>query len=505
LNLFTKEEHALDILALLKRLAHDKNIEGVIIRINGFDFGDARAQEWRNALLSLKEAHKHVIVYLDNPTERDYYIATAAHKIFMNKESALSLRRFQSTLIHIADLLKKVGIKAEAIRAGNYKTAPHLFTHSEPTKEEREVYAHILKDFYNNFIDHVSSSRAISPHKVQAILNDVPLTADRLLHYGLVDRILYPDDVIQNIEEYINKKIITINYKNQIIKNNTWENGQYISVIPIDGDIRDGRIYPSIIPGMRAGSGALDIIDEINKATYDPNVVGIIIRINSPGGIAHAGAAIHRALLVAREKKPIVASLADVAASAGYLIASATNYIIAEPHTITGSIGVFSLYFSGAELAKKVGINSTNIHILNNAQPDYFQKLSKAQHKEAQKLVNWSYEHFINAVALGLNVSTEEIKSVAEGRIWLGHEALARKLIHEIGGFSEALDKVRALAGISKSETLLINIQKLGPSPWLSLDAPLSLSAPLEALKAIDFYRLHGVVQARLNYLILED
>jgi protease-4 len=509
-HFFSDPYHSLSTLAFLKRLKSDREITGVIIHIKGFSFGDGRIQEWRNALLALKEAHKEIIVYLDNPSERDYYVATAAHKIFMNKQSTLSLGRFQKTLVYFADLLAKIGLQAEAIVAGKYKTAPRNFTNSRPHKEEIEIYANILTDFYENFLRQTSHARNISEENLRKIFNQGEITALKAQQLGLIDQALYEDQI---------KDILQVSTKTKKLfskrKKYSWDSPKKISVITIEGEITDGRVYPTLLPIFGAKTGALDVIDEIENALNDQSVIGIIIRINSPGGTALAGAKIQRALALASKHKPTITSMADVAASAGYLVATGTNYIISERNTITGSIGVFSLYFSAEKLAKKLGINSHELFVIEDPQPTYFQKLTPQQKLEAQKIVDWAYQNFISAVATGLNLSEDDIKKSADGRVWLGHEAFNRKLVQEIGGFAQAIDKIREYYELSESENLVIQIHKPGIKEIFSLSSPLmsffrSKNALSEVaqlgklvrpyIKAIDAYSLHGVPQARLPF-----
>ena len=511
-RLFTKETSSLSILALLKRIKHDKKIEGLIIRINGFNFGDARAQEWRNALIALKQAGKQIIIFLESPSERDYYIATAANKIYINPQTSISLSRFQKTLVYFADLLENIGVKAEAIAAGNYKTAPRVFTHTHPQKEELEIYTNILVDFWNNFIQETSLARNIPQEKLIEIFNQGEITASLAQELKLVDEAIYYDQIKNSCAQNI------ISYASTPNKQISWEAPKKVVVIPIDGEIIDGHVSPTLLPVFSHKTGAQDVIDKIEEALDDSDVLGIIIRINSPGGSSSAGSAIYRALLTAREHKPIVASMSDVAASAGYLIASGTNNIIAERNTITGSIGVFSLYFSGEKLAKKIGVNNSELSVTKNPEPSYFHELSAKQRREAQKLVDWTYQNFISSVALGLDLPEQDIKKVADGHVWLGHEAFSRKLVQEIGGFAQALDSLKKLTNLDEQEEIILEIRTPASTNIFSLDAGLAnffnsksalkdltkLKAPAEPyLKALDYYRLHGVVQARLPFTIM--
>lgn len=513
-SLLGNEPNPLSVLALLKRIREDPAIAGVIIHFDGFSIGDARAQEWRNALLALRQAEKQVIVYLDSPSERDYYVASVANRIFMNKHATISLHRFQAHLTHVKDLLDKVGVKAEAIAAGSYKTAPRMWTHAKPNKQEVEVYSNILKSFYDSFLELVSESRNIDRAKLKDILDGGEISAQMALEYGLIDAAIHKDEQIKTIVGQENGTLpIWKNYYERSFKNTSWAIAKKIVIIPILGEIVDGRVYPSVLSILGTKTGANDVIDVIEAAASDPDVAGIIVRINSVGGDANAGEKIHRALTKAQERVPVVASMSDVAASAGYMIAAGAQHIIAEPNSVTGSIGVFSLYFSGEKLAKKAGINSSELSPIKNPGPTYARAMSDSERQQAQNIVDWYYQNFISTVASSLDLDENTVKSNAQGHVWLGHEAFEKKLIHELGGFSEAIDAVRVLADMKESESAALVIYKPGANDQFALlprffslfrsktneQEPLfSLLGPY--MKAVNLYRINGIPQARLPF-----
>jgi protease IV len=515
-RLFTAEQSPLSVLALLKRMESDRMIEGILLNFNGFSFGDGKSQEWREAIASLRAAGKTVVVYLDSPSERDYYIATAANQIFMNKESTLSLRSFQATLVYFADLLQKIGIKADAVVAGTYKTAPRQWTHARPQKEEIEVMSNILNNFYDQLLTDTAKSRNIDRDKLKVLFDRGELTANDAKESGLVDQVVFAADVgktLDNQGDYA--KVFFPGYEHRSFKLESWHEPKKIVVIPITHTIVDGHASPGLFSSLFPKTHAKDVVDEIDSAVKDPNVLGLIIRVDSPGGDALAGSRITQALREAQKSKPVVTSMSDVAASAGYMVAAGTSHILAMPNTITGSIGVFSLMFSGEKLSEKIGVFSKELSPLKNPGPTAFRPITKAEKKEAQHVIDWYYQNFIQTVSTGLDLDEATVRKHAEGHVWLGSEALEKKLVHELGGFSKAVDSVLLLADVPKDENVTLEIKKPGFSDQFSLgtrlmslfkhdqiDVDMSHLATMAKpyVKVFEAYRLQGQPQARLPF-----
>jgi protease-4 len=512
---FTLPESALSVLALLKRLENDPMIAGLLLNINGFNFGDARTQEWRDAIIALRKANKEVIVYLDAPSERDYYIASAANKIHMNEAATLSFHRFRATLVYFADLLSNLGVKADAVVAGSYKTAPRAFTNSRPQKEEVEIANKILDDFYNALLTDVSDARKIDRGTLKELFDRGEVTADDAKTAGLVDELVAAE---HNVKPYSEEMEVSFfrGYTDRSFKQDKWQGPKKIAVIPIVDDIAEGRALPGMLSFFFPRTGSKDVIDEIAEAVEDPDVVGLIVRIDSPGGDANAADRINKALMAAQKQKPVVTSMSDVAASAGYLIAAGTGHIMAMPNTITGSIGVFSLMFSAEDLANKVGVFSKELSPIKNPGPTTLRRISETERAQAQRITNWFYQNFIQTVAVGLKLDPKEVATLAEGKVWLGREALEKKLIHELGGFSKAIDKVRALADLPEDEELAIEIRTPGYTETFTLtsgilswfnqrsEASIKPVADLASpyIRALTAYNLHGVPQARMPFHI---
>ncbi len=518
-RIFSMPENALSVLGMLKRIEKDPSISHVRIKLSGFSFGDARTQEWRNAILALRQANKEVEVYLDAPSERDYYIATAANRIQMNQYTSLSFHHFQTTLVYFADLLEKVGVKAEAVAAGSYKSAPRQWTNSRPSKQEIEIANNILNSFYETLITEIKTARNIDAALLTALMDKGEISAVDAQNAGLVDELVSPSGYQVPLQDEakvqpVAQRFYFTKYEDRQFKREGWHPPKKIVVIPVVDAITEGRAIPGLFSWLFPISGAKDIIDEIEDAASDPNVIGIIIRIDSPGGDALAGHRINHALMEAQKSKPVITSMSDVAASAGYLIAAGTNHILAMPNTITGSIGVYSLMFSGEQLAQKIGVFSKELSPIKNPGPTIFRGMSKEERQEMERITEWFYQNFLESVSVGLDLDVKEVRKIADGRVWLGKEAFDRKLVHEIGGFSEALDSVRALAKTPAEVDVTVEIRTPGQNQQFSLTANIAAlfhaksKEDKEAIKllaspymqALQAYRINAVPQARLPF-----
>ncbi len=464
---FKKPVSPLFFLNALDRLAQDPTVDGLLVRLDNLDFGFGRAEELRSSFLALKNKGKQVIVYLNNPNPTDYYIATGATKIYLNPSGELSLDRFRKTLVYLKKGLDELGVEADVISAGAYKSAPRPLIANAPNAQELEVANAILDEQYAHFIEAIAQKSQKSSEQVKAQINLGMLTAPEALASGLVDALSAPDEV----PELKNR---TANYFGAEKKINTWGDPNQIAIIPISGTIIAGKSTPSFwFP--RSQTGADDVIDSLEKASNNPRVKGIVLRIDSPGGDAFGSDQIYRAMLKARAKKPVIASMADVAASGGYYAAAGAHQIWAEPSTLTGSIGVFSLRFSAQKLLTKLGISSFELKRGALPGPTLFRPLSPAERDRGQELINWNYARFKQAVAQGQDLALEDVSRLAEGRVWTGEQAHANKLVQNLGGFPQALAQVKSMAGVAPTEHIQLSLYQasngysFGLNPFASL------------------------------------
>ncbi|MEI6806949.1 MAG: signal peptide peptidase SppA, partial [Myxococcaceae bacterium] len=432
------------------KLVQDPTIDGIFVRLDNLNFGFGRAEELRNSFLAFKNSGKQVVVYLDNPNPTDYYVATAATKIYLNSSGQLSLDRFRKTLVYLKKGLDELGVEADVISAGAYKSAPRPLIANAPNEQELEVANAILDEQYAHFTEAISKKTQKSIPEIKAQINLGMLTAPEALAHGLVDALIPIDEV----PELKNHKMASLELKKRI---KTWGDLDQIAIVPISGMIIAGHSKPSFFfPSDQIGAN--DVIESIEKASRDSKVKGIILRIDSPGGDSFGSDQIYRAVLKARAQKPVIASMADVAASGGYYAAAGAHQIWAEPSTLSGSIGVFALRFSAQKLFNKLGISSFELKRGELPGPTFFRPLSLAERARGQQLVDWNYAMFKQAVATGQDLALEDVSRLAKGRVWTGEQAHANKLIQNLGGFPQALAQVKSMAGIASHQEIQLSL-----------------------------------------------
>ncbi|MES2504823.1 MAG: signal peptide peptidase SppA [Myxococcota bacterium] len=466
-KLFAKPSSPLFFLNSLERLIADTSVEGVLVYLDSPDFGFARAEELKNSLMALKNSGKQVVVYLNNTSVVAYYVASAADKIYLNPGAEVKLDAFQTTLVYAKKGLDKLGVEAQAVHAGAYKSAPRVFTANEPGAEEVEVVNAILDERYQHFVEALAKKTGKAPTEMKAQIDLGELSSDEALTAGLVNALMSESDVPE-----LKNQFRTLDKQAHVT---TWGEQDKIAIIPIVGTIIAGHAAPSFF-FPRVQTGADDVTQWIEHAVNDPFTQGILVRIDSPGGDAFASDQIFQALMKARQKKPVVASMGDIAASGGYYAAAAAQQIWAEPSTLTGSIGVFSLSFSAEKLLDKLGVSSFEFNRGKLPGPTLFRPLSAPERKRQEQLIEWRYTRFKQAIAQGQNRPVEDIAPLAEGRVWTGEQALANHLVHQLGGFSEALNQLKELAGLKKDSKVQLSLYQpqglglfnFGASPFAS-------------------------------------
>lgn len=440
-----------NIIDAINYAATDDNIKGITIDNNYIDAGITQTKEIRDALINFKKSGKFITAYSDIYTQKDYYLASIADTIYMNPAGTLEFKGLYSEQLYLKDIQDKTGLKMEVIRYGKYKSAVEPFLSNEMSDENREQISAYLNSIWKQVKEDISESRHISVSNLDSIADNL-LARNAVLakNSNLIDKIAYYDEYLNGLKYAMKvdhsddiERITIADYAiHTTYKLRSKSHKNRIAVIFAEGDIIYGEGDENSV-----GQGTMSMA--FKEAREDDKVKAIVLRINSPGGDALASELIWREIELTKKTKPVIVSMGDLAASGGYYIACNADLIIAEPTTITGSIGVFGMLPNGKGLADSWGINAEQVATNKNAVTySFFEPLSDTQHDYIKEEVIDIYELFTKRVADGRNMTQDDVKMIAEGRVWTGAEAINNGLVDELGGLDLALQRAAAAAGI---------------------------------------------------------
>ena len=429
-----------DILANLKKAKDDKDIKGIYLEISEPVAGFATLEEIRNALLDFKSSGKFIYAYSEAYSQKAYYLASTASKLFLNPQGALEIKGLSSQMLFFKNMLEKLNVEVQIFRHGKFKSAIEPFMLDKMSEANRAQVETYLGSLWNHMITGISKSRAITINEINAMANDLLIrTPEDAVKYKLVDELKYEDEVFSTIKKTINLtekdkiSFVTLD-KYTHAPDVVVKSKNNVAIIYAVGEIVSGE-------GDDDKIGSVEIAKAIKDARLDTSIKAIVFRVNSPGGSALASDVIWRETILAQKAKPFIVSMGDVAASGGYYISCAADRIFAEPNTITGSIGVFGMIPNAQKaLSEKLGITvdtvNTNKHsdvgtILRGA--------SGIEYDYIQQSVERIYDVFITKVAQGRHTQKNNIDSIGQGRVWSGADALKIHLVDELGGISNAV------------------------------------------------------------------
>lgn len=448
-----------NIIDAIKYAETDDKIKGISIENNFIDAGISQTKALRDALLDFKKSGKFIVAYADIYSQKDYYLSSVADTIFMNPAGILEFKGLSSEQLYFKDFQENTGVKMEVVRFGKYKSAVEPFLSNEMSDENREQISALLNSIWTEVKSEISESRNVSTEQLNNIADSLLTRNANLAKTSkLVDRIAYYDEYIMGLRSAVGNtdpkeelEMVTIeDYAFNVANKLRGSSKNEIAVIYAEGEIRYGDGDSDYI-------GQITMGESLKKAREDDNIKAVVIRINSPGGDALASELIWREIELTKKIKPVIVSMGDLAASGGYYIACNADKIIAEPTTITGSIGVFGTLPNVKGLADKWGINAEQVITNKNAVTySLFEPLSETQHDFIKEGIVNIYELFTNRVAVGRNMKQDDVKSIAEGRVWTGTDALNNGLVDELGGLDLALQRAAEAAEIEdyKIQTL---------------------------------------------------
>ncbi len=436
----------------------DNRIKVILLDINMSSAGMGKAEEIRDAIADFRSSGKPVYAYIEYGTDKEYYIASACDKIYVAPPGELFINGLAANVMFFRGSLDKLGIYPDMVQMGKYKTAVETFTRKDMSDANREFINSLLDDLFNRYVDTIAKARNKSADEVRALIDDAPYSAAKAKELGLIDGVAYHDEIEKELKTKLGYKDTD---ELRVVKGGEYSNvepeslgldkGERIAVIYAMGDIGSGKSNDG--PGDQS-IGSDTLAKAITDAGNDKSIKAIVIRVDSPGGSGLASDIIWHAVEGAKVKKPVVISMSDVAASGGYYIAAGANKIIAQPSTITGSIGVFA----GKPVIKGFydWLGISNEYVLRGKQAGMFRESEKFTPEERAKfeeLVRRNYyEDFVPKVAKGRGKTPEYVDSIAQGRVWTGAQGKERGLVDEFGGLDRAVEVAKELAKIPKDK-----------------------------------------------------
>lgn len=444
-------------LTQLRKAKIDARIGGILLDVNFPGIGWGKADELRDAIAEFKTSGKPVYAYMEMGSNKEYYVATAADKIFLPPTGDLFINGFAAQGQFYKGSLDKLGVEWEDVHVGKYKSANEPFTRKDHSPESREVINAILDDYYARVTNAISETRKKSPEDVRAIIDNAPYNAIAAKQQNLIDGANYRDEVYADFKARLGYKdaddlrlTTATAYKEVTPESLGLNDGERVAVIFASGIITPGKSAGGGAFGGAETVGSDTIIKAVKDAADDTSIKAIVLRVDSPGGSALASDLMWHTLEYAKTKKPIVTSMSDVAASGGYYIACNSNKIVAEPSTVTGSIGVVLGRPVIGGLYDWLGITNEYITRGKNAgifRPD--KKWTDDEREVFQRSANFFYwDNFVPKVAQGRGRTVEEINEVAQGRVWTGAQAKEKGLVDEFGGLNKAVEVAKQLAGL---------------------------------------------------------
>lgn len=430
------------ILKAIANAKEDSNIKGILMELDVVNAGAATTEEIRNALIDFKSSGKFIYAYSDTYSQKAYYLASVADSVFINPEGMIEWLGLRSEIMFFKKALEKLGVEPQILRHGKFKSAVEPFMLDKMSPENREQTLTYISSIWNQWVKGISETRGIPADKLNSMASNMEIfNAKKALENKLVDGLIYKDELIATLKSKLGveekKDISSIELKKyfnvpEVTKRKFTKDK--IAVIYASGEIGMGD-------GGDDQIGSEGLSRTIRKARRDSSIKAIVFRINSPGGSALASEVIWREVDLAAKVKPVIVSMGDVAASGGYYIAAPATTIMANPTTITGSIGVFGLFFNLQKaLDNKVGI--TVDVVKTNDHADFFsvfRPMTAEEKAVGQMFIEQTYQTFIGHVSAGRGIPVEQVDAIGQGRVWSGVNAKDIKLIDEFGGLNDAI------------------------------------------------------------------
>lgn len=439
-----------EVLHAIQVAATDEDIRGISIHTTFLQAGLSQTRALRNALKAFKESGKFVYAYADFYIQKDYYLASVADSVFLNPSGTVDFRGLSAEVLFFKELQEKSGLKMEVVRHGKYKSAVEPFLSDEMSASNRQQLQELIASLWETVSADISGDRGIPLDNLNRIADTLGgRTPEYAMQNRLIDGILYADQYEASLSRALGREagdppsyIALEDYMTLARRKQVYEGTDKVAVIFAQGEMLYGEGGPNFI-GQEAINRAL------REAREHPAVKAIVLRVNSPGGSALTSELIWRELEITKEAMPVVVSMGDVTASAGYYIASGADRIFAEPTTITGSIGVFAMVPNVHEFAGSIGINAEQVSThTNSMEYSFFEPMGERFQEVVTESIEDTYRQFLERVSEGRDMEVSRVDSLAQGRVWSGTEAQELGLVDTLGGLDEAIAEAAALAGM---------------------------------------------------------
>jgi protease-4 len=440
-----------DTVAAIRRAKDDSRVTGLLVTADNAPTFWAQAQELREAILDFRTSKKPTVAYLSYGGDAEYYVATACERIYLLPTSSIALDGLAWYELFLRGTFDKIGAVPDLVHIGDYKTATNLYTESGFTPQHREMIESLNRDAFEQLVDAIASARGKSADEVRALVDDGPFLAEDALRLGLVDGLAYPDELEQRAKVKSAKPgaLTTRDYATAA-PGMAFGTRPRIAVLHVAGTIANGQSGEGA-DGSRV-AGAATIVESLQRIRRDKAVKALVVRIDSPGGATVASDLIWRELTLTRKQMPVIASMGDLAASGGYYVATPATTIVAQPGTLTGSIGIYTGKIAIGGTLEKLGVTVDHVSAGRFADMNSpVRPFSEEERERIREDIQSFYDHFVDLVAESRKLSRERVQELAQGRVWTGRQAKANGLVDELGGLERAValakDRAKIAAG----------------------------------------------------------
>lgn len=458
------------LLTQFRKAKTDKRIRAILLDVDASETGWAKAEELRAAIEDFRTSGKPVYAYMEMGFNKDYYVASACDKIYMPPPGELFVTGLAADVMFFRGSLDKLGIYPDLYQIGKYKSAGDMFTQKEMTKDHRDVVNSLLDDMYGRLVDGIAKARGKSADDVKKLIDNAPYNARQAKDVGLIDGAMYREEIEKELKQrlgYAEKDDLRLvkasDYRKISQESLGLNKGEKIAIVYASGDIMSGSSQFGTDGQEVIGSESL--VRLLNEVRDDKTIKAVVLRIDSPGGEGLASDIIWRGIESLKAKKPVVVSMSDVAASGGYYIACNANKIVAQPSTITGSIGVVG----GKPVVKGFydWIGVSNEYVLRGTNAGIFresEKFTDSERAKFQEFLKTTYDDFTDKVAKGRSKDQAYIDSIGQGRVWTGRQGKENGLVDEYGGLDKAIEIAKQLANIPADKGVNRVIRPIPPN-----------------------------------------